>query len=64
MTGSISPLKAWWEDPDPCGRYQVTSHDEWGVVYVVSAASLSPFEQTTLSDRTLFTTGQSFQRKL
>lgn len=43
MTRSISPLKACWGGSrSPRGRYQVTYHNEWGVVYVVSAASLSP----------------------
>lgn len=45
MTESINPLKARWESPHPLSRYWVTGQNEWGVVYVVSAASLSPLDK-------------------
>lgn len=43
--GSIRPLKACWEFPGPHAGAQVAAHNEWGVVYVVRAASLSPLKQ-------------------
>lgn len=63
INGSISPLKAWWEDPDPPGHYQVTSHNEWGVVYVVKSSVTESFEQTIISDRTLFITGGRYKEE-
>lgn len=36
---------------NPQGHYQLTAHNEWLVVYVVSAASLSPWNRPTCKAR-------------
>lgn len=50
-SGSIRPLKARREFPGPRAGAQVAAHNEWGVVYVVSAASLSPLNQPLVCSR-------------
>lgn len=45
MNGSIGPLKAWQEGPGPSGPSQVTGHNEWGVVYVVTRSVTESFNK-------------------
>lgn len=55
MSWSIRPLKACWEVPGPRAGAQVPGHNEWSVVYVVSAASLSPLNQPLVLPGALLT---------
>lgn len=60
MKGSITPLKALWEDGGPHAYYQVTCHNEWGVVYVVNCNFSEHCELTLHRGRVLGIHRRSF----
>lgn len=54
MGGSIRPFKACWEFLGLRAGAQVAAHNEWGVVYVVRPASLSPLKRPLVLSRAVF----------